>query len=141
MEWLVDIVDYGVIGLLFVLCFVVVGLALERWLFFRKIDLSAYSRKQELELEICRNLQFIGTVAGNAPYLGLLGTVLGIMLTFHNIGLNASINTTSIMISLALALKATAVGLVVAIIAVMLYNSLTRKAKNLVLRWEMRHEG
>lgn len=141
MEWLVDLVDYGVIGALCALCFIVVGLALERWFFYRKIDVSAYSRKQELELEICKNLQFIGTVAGNAPYIGLLGTVLGIMLTFHNIGLNASINTTDIMVSLALALKATAVGLVVAIVAVMLYNSLTRKAKNLVLRWELSREG
>lgn len=141
MEWLVDIVDYGVIGLLAALCFIVVMLAVERWLFYRNVDLASFAQKQELELAICKNLQFIGTVAGNAPYLGLLGTVLGIMLTFYNIGINASINTTAIMVSLALALKATAVGLVVAIVAVMLYNSLTRKAKNLVLRWEMRHEG
>ena len=141
MKWLVDLVDYGVIGVLLVLCFIAVGLAVERGLFYGKIDVAAYTRKQELELEIGRNLQFIGTVAGNAPYIGLLGTVLGIMLTFHNIGLDTGINTTAIMLSLALALKATAVGLVVAIIAVMLYNALTRKARNLLLHWEIRHEG
>lgn len=141
MKWLVDLVDYGVIGVLFVLCFIVVGLAVERWLFYGKIDVAAYARKQKLELEIGRNLQFIGTVAGNAPYIGLLGTVLGIMLTFYNIGLDTGINTAAIMLSLALALKATALGLVVAIIAVMLYNLLTRKAKNLLLHWEIRHEG
>lgn len=141
MEWLVDLIDYGVIGILFLLCFIAVGLSAERFFFYRSLDVAKYARRQELELEIGKNLQFIGTVAGNAPYIGLLGTVLGIMLTFHTIGLAESINTTTIMVSLALALKATAVGLVVAIIAVMLYNSLTRKARNLLLRWEMHHEG
>ena len=140
MEGLVAVIDYGVIGVLFLLCFIAVGLAVERWLFYGRVDIAQYSRRQELELEIGKNLQFIGTVAGNAPYIGLLGTVLGIMLTFHTIGLNAGINTTAIMVSLALALKATAVGLVVAIIAVALYNALTRKAKNLMLRWEVHHE-
>ena len=140
MEGLVAFIDYGVIGVLFLLCFIAVGLAVERWLFYGRVDIAQYSRRQELELEIGKNLQFIGTVAGNAPYIGLLGTVLGIMLTFHTIGLNAGINTTAIMVSLALALKATAVGLVVAIIAVALYNALTRKAKNLMLRWEVHHE-
>ena len=140
MEWLVDLVDYGVIGVLFSLCFLVVGFSLERWFFYRKIDLTMYGRKQEFELVICKNLQFIGTVAGNAPYIGLLGTVLGIMLTFYNIGQDAALQTNTIMVSLALALKATAVGLVVAIIAVILYNALTRRAKNLVLLWEIHHE-
>ena len=141
MEWLLALVDYGVIGVLFALCFGATGLAVERWLFYRKLDVVAYSRKQELELDVAKNLQFIGTVAGNAPYIGLLGTVFGIMLTFRNIGADTGINTSAIMVSLALALKATAVGLVVAIVAVMLYNALTRRAKNILLRWEIHHEG
>ncbi|MDD2583282.1 MAG: MotA/TolQ/ExbB proton channel family protein, partial [Desulfuromonadaceae bacterium] len=68
---------------------------------------------------------------------GLLGTVLGIMLTFYNIGQDAAMDTGKIMTGLALALKATAVGLVVALIAVVLYNALLRKVKVLMLQWEI----
>jgi hypothetical protein len=51
-------------------------------------------------------------VKTNAPYIGLLGTVLGIMLTFHTMG---ALAVTTIMIGMSLALKATAAGLLVAI--------------------------
>ena len=76
-------------------------------------------------------------VGTNAPYLGLLGTVLGIMLTFFNMGQDAALDTGRIMTGLALALKATAVGLVVALVAVVLYNSLWSKVKVLMLEWEI----
>lgn len=138
--WITFAVDYGVIGLLIFLCFMVVGLALERILFFRKLDVAQYEKKQSLELQIRKNLPFIGTVAGNAPYIGLLGTVLSIMMTFYNIGVDNSLNTTSIMASLALALKATAVGLIVAIVAVVFYNMLSQKSDSLLLQWDMIHE-
>src|SRR5216683_1508320 len=75
-------------------------------------------------------------IASNAPYIGLLGTVLGIMLTFYNMGLDASADASKIMVGLALALKATAVGLVVALVSVVAYNALLRKAKVLLLQWE-----
>ena len=138
--WITFAVDYGVIGLLIFLCFMVVGLALERILFFRNLDVAQYEKKQSLELQIRKNLPFIGTVAGNAPYIGLLGTVLSIMMTFYNIGVDNSLNTTSIMASLALALKATAVGLIVAIVAVVFYNMLSQKSDSLLLQWDMIHE-
>ncbi|HEY8065253.1 MAG TPA: MotA/TolQ/ExbB proton channel family protein, partial [Methylosinus sp.] len=73
----------------------------------------------------------------NAPYIGLLGTVLGIMLTFYNMGLDASADASKIMAGLALALKATAIGLVVALLSVVSYNALQRKAKVLMLKWEI----
>lgn len=139
MQWMSGLIDFGVIGLLIVLCFIVVMLAVERYSFFRKVDLSAYGSKKELELDLSKNIHFIGTVASNAPYIGLLGTVLGIMLTFYNIGLTTSIDTGEIMINLSLALKATAVGLVVAIVAVVLYNTLMKKARTCVIKWEIQH--
>jgi biopolymer transport protein ExbB len=140
MQFLTVLVDYGVIGLLVALCFVAVMLGVERLLFYRELDLGEFSSRTALELKLDKNLQTIGTIAGNAPYVGLLGTVLGIMLTFYNIGITASLETTEIMVSLALALKATAAGLVVAIVAVILYNGLARKARNLLLEWDIRHE-
>ena len=71
-------------------------------------------------------MHLIGTIAGNTPYVGLLGTVLGIMMTFHTISTSSHMETEAIMVGLSLALKATAIGLVVAIIAVALYNLLVR---------------
>ena len=90
-------------------------------------------------LHLTRRLHLIATIGSNAPYIGLLGTVLGIMLTFYQMGETGIVDTSSIMTGLALALKATAAGLVVAIPAITAYNLLLRKAKEQMLRWEGRH--
>ena len=84
-------------------------------------------------------LHLIATIGSNAPYIGLLGTVLGIMLTFYTMGSAGFMDTGKIMIGLALALKVTAVGLLVAIPSVACYNLLLRKAKVLILQWEIKH--
>jgi biopolymer transport protein ExbB len=139
MEWLSAAIDFGVIGLLVALSVMVVGIALERFFFYRSIDLTSFTNIKALELELTRRLVVVASVASNAPYVGLLGTVLGIMLTFYNMGLDASADASKIMIGLALALKATAVGLVVALVSVVAYNALLRKAKVLLLQWEIAH--
>ena len=141
MQFLADIIDYGIIGLLGLLCFLAVMLAAERWLTYRSVKVTDFESKKALELKLMANLHIIGSIASNAPYIGLLGTVLGIMLTFYNIGLTSNIDSSAIMINLSLALKATAIGLVVAIVAVVLYNFLTRKAKNIIIRWEIANGG
>jgi len=137
MEWLSGAIDYGVIGLLVVLSVVIVAIGMERLAFYRRLDLKAVNDIKSLELMLSRKLFVIASVASNAPYLGLLGTVFGIMLTFYRMGQDASIDTAQIMVGLALALKATAVGLGVALVAVVLYNSLLRKAKVMMLEWEI----
>ncbi|RCW68513.1 TonB-system energizer ExbB [Pseudorhodoferax soli] len=139
LDWLTSAVDYGVIGLLVVLNVVVVAIAFERAWYYRRLDLASIGDRGELELQLTSRLFVIGSVASNAPYLGLLGTVFGIMLTFQQMGQNAAIDTSHIMTGLALALKATAAGLIVALIAVTLYNALLRRVKVLTLRWEMVH--
>jgi biopolymer transport protein ExbB len=58
------------------------------------------------------------------------------MLTFYTIGREGLIDTSKIMTGLALALKATAIGLVVAIPSISSYNFLLRKVKVLVAQWE-----
>ena len=131
------VIDYGIIGLLVILSILVVAISLERYFFYRKISIERYENLKSLELELTGKLSVIASVASNSPYLGLLGTVLGIMLTFYNMGLDASMDTGKIMSGLALALKATAIGLVVALIAVVLYNTLLRKVKVLMLKWEI----
>jgi biopolymer transport protein ExbB len=137
MEWLSAVVDYGIIGLLIALSVVVVAVSFERVMFFRGIGIAQFGDAKSLELALTNKLIVIASVASNAPYLGLLGTVLGIMLTFYKIGAEGSMDANKIMIGLALALKATAVGLVVALVAVVLYNALQRKVKVLMLQWEI----
>jgi biopolymer transport protein ExbB len=137
MDWLSGTIDYGIIGLLVVLSVVVVAVFLERFSFYRSIKISSFQDLKSLELVLTHKLLVIASVGSNAPYIGLLGTVLGIMLTFYNMGQDSTMDTGKIMTGLALALKATAVGLVVALVAVVLYNTLLRKAKVLMLEWEI----
>jgi biopolymer transport protein ExbB len=108
-------------------------------LYYRGVNVASVDDKRVLELELSGRLHVLASIAGNAPYLGLLGTVLGIMLTFYRMGLDASLDTGKIMIGLALALKATAAGLVVALVTVTLYNYLLRRVRVLTLRWEIEH--
>lgn len=131
------LIDYGVIGLLLILSITVVTIFFERFNFYRQVKLDEFQDIKSLELVLSRKLLVIASVGSNAPYIGLLGTVLGIMLTFYNMGMDAGMDTGKIMAGLALALKATAVGLVVALIAVVLYNALLRKVKVLMLEWEI----
>jgi biopolymer transport protein ExbB len=137
MEYLGAIIDYGVIGLLIVMSIVAVSIAVERHLTYRKIKIEQFRDRKELELQLTKKLHIIATIGSNAPYVGLLGTVLGIMLTFYKIGQEGFLDTGKIMIGLALALKATAVGLIVAIPSVVFYNLLLRKVKVIMMRWEI----
>ncbi|MCP3176512.1 TonB-system energizer ExbB [Desulfuromonas sp. KJ2020] len=136
MEWFNELIDYGIIGLLLALSMVAVAVAIERILFYRQFTPGDYANRQLAEIALTRRLHIIATVGSNAPYIGLLGTVFGIMLTFYRMGQEGFIDTGAIMTGLALALKATAVGLLVAIPAVTFYNLLLRKAKELMLLWE-----
>ena len=139
MDWLRMAIDYGIIGLLALLSAVAVAIAVERHLVYRKIRHADFPDKRSLEITLTRKLHLIATIGSNAPYIGLLGTVLGIMLTFQTMGRDGFMDTGAIMTGLSLALKATAVGLVVAIPAVVLYNLLLRRAKVILMQWEIDH--
>jgi biopolymer transport protein ExbB len=139
MDVLKETVDYGVIGLLLVLSVWSVAVAVERWLFYRRVDVRQFPTQQECEVALTRRLVVIGTVAANAPYIGLLGTVLGIMLTFHTMGTSGTMAVSTIMIGLSLALKATAVGLLVAIPCVVMNNVLRRRVTELIALYKVRH--
>ncbi len=139
MEWLKAAVDYGIIGFLAIMSIIAVAIAIERHLVYKHIRIDDFSDKKALELSLTGKLHIIATIGSNAPYIGLLGTVLGIMLTFYTMGKEGFMDTNKIMVGLALALKATAVGLVVAIPSVTLYNFLLRRVKVLMIQWEMRN--
>lgn len=139
MDALKEIVDYGVIGLLLALGLAACGVAIERWKFYQRINPAEYQSRDMLEIALTKHLVVIGTIAANAPYIGLLGTVLGIMLTFHTMGTSGAMAVATIMIGLSLALKATAVGLLVAIPCVVMNNVLRRRVAELLTMHQARH--
>ena len=139
MEWLKYTIDFGIIGLLIIMSIAALAIVIERLMVYKNLRFEDFSDKRSLELELTDKLHLIGTIGRNAPYLGLLGTVLGIMLTFYNMGLTGFMDTGKIMVGLALALKVTAIGLLVAIPAVTAYNLLLRRVKVLITRWEIQN--
>jgi biopolymer transport protein ExbB len=139
MEWLRSTIDYGIMGLLLLLSIVAVAIAVERHLVYKKLNIDRYLDMKSLELALTEKLHFIATIGSNAPYIGLLGTVLGIMLTFYTMGKEGFMDSGKIMVGLSLALKATAAGLLVAIPSVVLYNFLVRRAKVLMMQWEIKN--
>ncbi len=70
------------------------------------------------------SLSFLATCANSAPFIGLFGTVWGIMHAFHSIGLSQSAALATVAPGISEALVTTAIGLVVAIPATIAYNSL-----------------
>ncbi len=135
IELLSQIVDYGVLGLLALMSFLTLFFWIERLLFYKQVKVSKYTTLEELEIEVTNNLSIISSFGANAPYIGLLGTVLGIIITFYTMGQTGEMDVKNIMSSLALALKATAMGLVVAIPAIFFYNHLNRKVEVLMNKW------
>jgi biopolymer transport protein ExbB len=139
MDALKHVVDYGVIGLLVALSFWALAVAVERWLYYRRVTPTQFENIQLLEMALTKRLVVIGTVTANAPYIGLLGTVLGIMLTFHTMGTSGTMAVGTIMVGLSLALKATAIGLLVAIPCVVLNNMLRRRVSELLTLYKVQH--
>ena len=84
-----------------------------------------------------RGLNIIGSVGANAPFVGLLGTVLGIVRAFGDLALGSAEGSAAVMAGISEALVATAIGLLVAIPAVVLYNWLSRRNESLMRRLEV----
>ncbi len=76
----------------------------------------------------------LGTIAATAPFVGLLGTVWGILDAFHRIGVRGSADLAVVAPAIGEALVATALGLIAAIPAVVAYNALARRLGELVAR-------
>jgi biopolymer transport protein ExbB len=136
VEFLKQYLDIFIFGLLGVMSFVTVWLVIERYLFYARIRLAEFEHADTLNIALTAHLTTIASIASNAPYIGLLGTVLGILITFYDLGLGGNIEPATIMLGLALALKATAMGLVVAIPAILFYNALLRRVDVLMERWK-----
>ncbi|HIQ07597.1 MAG TPA: TonB-system energizer ExbB [Thiotrichaceae bacterium] len=137
MDILKESLDYLIIGILGGMSFIVLWLTIERLFYYRGVSLNQFDNEHDLEVSLTNNLTTIATIGSNAPYIGLLGTVIGIMLTFHDMGQSGNIDVKTIMLGLALALKATAAGLFVALPAIVFYNMLLRKVDVLTANWKV----
>ncbi|MGX2949279.1 TonB-system energizer ExbB [Ursidibacter sp. B-7004-1] len=136
-HFLQQYIDYIILGLLGLMSLILFAKIIERILFYRKVNVTSYETLQELEIDLTHNLTTISTIGSNAPYVGLLGTVIGILLTFYELGHSGGeIDAASIMVHLSLALKATAVGILVAIPAMMFYNGFGRRVEENKLKWQ-----
>lgn len=131
------VLDYGIVGVLVLMSIVTLWLFIERLMFYKAVNIEEYKDKDQLELDLSNNLGTIGAMGANAPYVGLLGTVLGIMLTFYSLGDVGAVDAKKIMMGLALALKATALGLVVAIPAIAFYTILLRKMERIMVKFDL----
>lgn len=90
---------------------------------------NTYALTERPELE--RFLSFLATIGSNAPYIGLFGTVLGIMKAFNDLAQSTDAGQQTVMAGIALALIATAAGLFVAIPAVISYNYFNKRVKSI----------
>lgn len=136
MEHLKDLVDYGTIGVLGIMSILAIGFAIERVFFYSSVNILAFETKNQIEAALTKNLSAISLIGSNAPYVGLLGTVAGVMVVFYEIGQKGGLQPSEVVVGLSLALKATALGLLVAIPSTMIYGACLRKVDLLIGKWE-----
>jgi biopolymer transport protein ExbB len=91
---------------------------------------SSFTSAERPELE--KYLSFLATIGSNAPYIGLFGTVLGIMKAFRDLAISSDAGQQTVMAGISSALIATATGLFVAIPAVIFYNYFQRQVRGIL---------
>ena len=92
------------------------------------LDYNIIGHRQKLD----SRLMILGTLGNNAPFIGLLGTVLGVIRAFHDLGVDPNAGSSVLMAGISEALVATAVGLLVAIPAVVFFNFFKKMEKNYI---------
>ena len=137
LQYAENILDYGVMGILVLMSVVTLWLFIERMMFYKNLKIQEYSNRDALELELTDNISVLSAIGTNAPYVGLLGTVIGIMITFYTMGDAGAVDAKKIMMGLALALKATAGGLLVAIPAIITYTITLRKIERILAKFDI----
>ena len=84
------------------------------------------------EERLSKNLSLLATISSSAPYIGLLGTVIGIINAFQGLSTTSQLTLSSVAPGISEALVATAVGLLAAIPALIAYNQFSKKLDNLI---------
>lgn len=132
---LVDVIIVAILGFMSIVSFAIV---LNRYFFIKNVNISNYNSLDEIENALTSYMHLLASIGSNAPYIGLLGTVVGIMATFSSISMDNT-NVSAIMQGLSSALFATGLGLLVAIPSVFFYNILLRGVKNKIVKWKVEY--
>ena len=98
----------------------------------RALDIAAQSEESYLN----RHMTFLATVASVSPYIGLLGTVWGIISAFQSLTQTSQATIALVAPGIAEALVATAMGLLAAIPALIAYNYFSERIDNLIARFD-----
>lgn len=141
MEFLRLYLDYMIFAILGLMGFIAIWLSIERMIFFSRVKLEYFKSLNELEEALTKHITTLYIIYSNAPYIGLLGTVGGIIVTFYGMSEGSGIDAKKIMRDLSLALEATGAGLLVAIPVLIVYNALLRKIDLLINRYKACNEN
>lgn len=95
----------------------------------RPIEAAIEKAKAVEQRRLERNLAYLATLGSNAPFIGLFGTILGIIKAFHDLAHAQTQGPSVVMAGISEALVATAVGLLVAIPAVVAFNYFNRRVR------------
>ncbi len=128
-----------VLYLLILMSIIAIAVIIERIIVISKLEKNMLSYKPlELKLALEKRLGILATFGNNAPFIGLFGTVLGIIEAFHSLAQSNEFGIKVVMGGISEALVATALGLFVAIPSVIAYNYFVRKVKTILLVYEER---
>ncbi len=126
-----------ILYLLLLMSVVSLAVIIERAITIKKIEKNMFQYDPlELKLLLEKRLVVLATLGNNAPFIGLLGTVLGVLQSFHALAQSSQFGVKVVMEGISEALIATALGLFVAIPSVIAYNFFVRKIKTILLIYQ-----
>ncbi|NPA51687.1 MAG: MotA/TolQ/ExbB proton channel family protein [Aquificae bacterium] len=126
-----------VLYLLIIMSIIAIAVIIERAIVIKHLEKNMLSYKPlQLKLALEKRLGILATFGNNAPFIGLFGTVLGIIEAFHALAQSNEFGIKVVMGGISEALVATALGLFVAIPSVIAYNFFVRKIKTILLIYE-----
>jgi len=134
VEKIKEVVEYGVGGILIFSLFFLVFTFLSRTIKFRFFskNLNKFDTEEDLMLELQKGLHLVSSITTNSVYIGLFGTVIGILVTLQNINLEKS----KLVASLAIPLLSTAAAIVVAIVGNFILNYLEEYANRILILYQ-----
>jgi len=131
--------ENGIFGLMGFLLLLVIFIVIERVVAFNLIrkKLHNFTRREEINIELNSKLTTLHTIATSVVYIGLLGTVVGVIMALGEVETSSK---KEMMSGLSYALVATASSLIVAIPATVAYNYLAAMADNIILGWDLKDD-
>lgn len=130
-----------VLYILLFMSVITIAIIIERFMAYKFIEKN-FDKYEPLDLrmQLEKRLGVLATFGNNAPFIGLFGTVLGVIKAFHHLGTSSEFGVRVVMTGISEALVATAMGLFVAIPAVIGYNYFVRKMKFLLMLYDYRYK-